>query len=141
MTLNFSTFVLLSWPLVTLWLYRARPVGQATLLTILGALLLLPPAAGIKFTGIPVFDKISIPNIAAFVCCMLIAGRPWRFWSHFGLIEVLLVMYFVGPFVTVELNTDEIHIANLTLPAESHYDALSAAVFQFIFILPFFMGR
>jgi hypothetical protein len=141
MTLNFATFALLSWPLVTLWLYRTRPVGQATLLTILGALLLLPAVWGIKFTGIPVFDKISIPNLAAFVCCMLIAGRRLRFWSHFGLIEVLLVIYLVGPFVTVELNTDEIHIANLTLPAESHYDALSAVVFQFVFILPLFMGR
>src|ERR1035441_5694526 len=134
MTLNFATFALLSWPLVTLWLYRSRPVGQATLLTILGALLLLPEGAAIKFEGIPSFDKISIPNLAALIGCILITGRPLRFWSRFGVPEVLLVVYLVGPFVTAELNTDAIYIANLVVPAESHYDALSAVVSQFIFL-------
>src|ERR1035441_5671909 len=116
-----STVVLLSWPLVTLWLYLTRPIGQATLLTILGALLLLPSGASIKFEGIPQFDKISIPNVAAFIGCIMITGRPLRLWRGFGLIEVLLVMYLVGPFVTAELNTDVIPIANITLNAESHY--------------------
>ena len=137
----FATVALLSWPMVALWLYKSRPVGLATIWTILGAQLLLPVGALIKFEGIPQFDKISIPNIAALIGCILVTRRPLRFWSGFGLPEVFLVMYLVGPFVTAELNTDVINIGKLVLPAESQYDALSDVVRQFLFLLPFFMGR
>ena len=137
----FATIALLSWPMVALWLYRSRPIGLATIWTILGALLLLPVGAVIKFEGIPQFDKISIPNLAALIGCILVTRRPFRFWSGFGLTEVLLVMYLIGPFVTAELNTDVIYIGKTVLPAESHYDALSDVVRQLLFLLPFFMGR
>src|SRR5262249_39052253 len=46
-----------------------------------------------------------------------------------------------GPFITAELNGDPIVLADRTLPAETHYDALSAVVAQLIFLLPFFLGR
>ena len=127
--------------MVALWLYKSRPVGLATIWTILGAYLLLPVGALIKFEGIPQFDKISIPNLAALIGCILVTRRSLRFWSGFGLPEVLLVMFFVGPFVTAELNTDVIYIGKLVLPAESHYDALSDVVREFLFLLPFFIGR
>ena len=57
----FATLALLLWPVVAIWLYSARPVNQATLWTFLGAQLLLPVGAGIKFEGFPEFDKTSIP--------------------------------------------------------------------------------
>jgi hypothetical protein len=50
-------------------------------------------------------------------------------------------MFLTAPFITAELNTDVIYIANRTLTAESHYDALSAIVGQLVVLLPFFMGR
>lgn len=137
----FATFALLSWPLVALWLYSVRPVGQATMFTIIGALLLLPQDAIIKFEGVPQFDKVSIPNLAALVGCIFIAKRPLRFWSRFGLPEVLIVAYIICPFITAELNTDVIFFGNRTLNAESHYDAVSAIVNAFINLIPFFIGR
>ena len=73
MNLNFvTTFALLSWPVVALWLYKTRPVGQATLWTILGAYMVLPVGANIKFAMIPQLDKSSIPNIVAFLGCMIV---------------------------------------------------------------------
>ena len=33
----FTTIALLSWPLVVLWLYHTRPIGQATIWTIFSA--------------------------------------------------------------------------------------------------------
>ena len=69
-----ATFALLSWPLVALWLYSTRPVNQATLWTILGAQLLLPVGAIIKFDMIPGFDKSSIPNLAALIGCFWLGG-------------------------------------------------------------------
>ena len=71
----FAIFALASWPLVVLWLYHARPPNQATLWTILGALLLLPVGAEIKFEMIPVFDKSSIPGLAALIACLFPAYR------------------------------------------------------------------
>jgi hypothetical protein len=78
----FATLALLAWPFVALWLYQTRPVNQATLWTILGAYLLLPVGASIKLAeGIPQLDKTSIPNLAAFVGCLLI--KRLRFWNGF----------------------------------------------------------
>jgi hypothetical protein len=69
-------FALLIWPVVALILYSRLPIGRATLWTILGAFLLLPVGAEIKFAGVPGFDKQSISNIAALIGCVLFA-RVW----------------------------------------------------------------
>jgi hypothetical protein len=137
----FSTFALVFWPVVAFYLYQTRPVNQATLWTILGGLLLLPVGSAIKFEMVPQFDKFSIPNLAALIGCMLVLRRTPRLWYGFGLPEVLLLMWLFGPFITSELNTDPLTYGSIFLPAESQYDALSAVVAQFIFMIPFFLGR
>ena len=137
----FSTVALVLWPIVALILYQTRPVNQATLWTILGGWLLLPVGAAIKVEMIPPFDKGSIPTLAAFVGCMLVLRRPPRLCYQFGLPEMLLLMLLIGPFITSELNTDPLVYGTIVLPAETQYDALSAVVAQFIFIIPFFLGR
>jgi hypothetical protein len=137
----FSTVALVLWPMVAFFLYQTRPINQAILWTILGGWLLLPVGAAIKFEGVPQFDKGSIPNLAAFIGCMLVLGRPPRLWYRFGLSEILLLMLLISPFITSELNTDPLVYGTVVLPAETHYDALSAGLGQFIFIIPFFLGR
>ena len=137
----FSTFALIFWPVVAFCLYQTRPVNQATLWTILGGYLLLPVGAAIKFETVPQFDKVSIPNLAAFVGCILVLRAKPRLWYGFGLPEVLLLMWLIGPFITSELNTDPLTYGSIFLPAATQYDALSAVVAQFIFIIPFFLGR
>ena len=105
----FATLALLAWPVVALWLYQTRPINQATLWTILGGYLLLPVGASIKLAeGIPQLDKISIPALAALAGCFFFARRPLRFWNGFGLAEVFLLMFLIGPFVTSELNNDPV---------------------------------
>jgi hypothetical protein len=138
---SFAFAALIMWPIAAFGFYRARHVNQATLWTIIGAQLLLPVGAAIKIPGVPQFDKVSIPNICALIGCMFVARHPIRFFDNIGLVEVLLVMALIGPFITAELNQDPIVIGPLLLPAESHYDALSATVAEFIELLPFFIGR
>ena len=105
----FATLALLAWPFIALWLYRTRPVSQATLWTILGGYLLLPVGASVKLAeGIPQLDKISVPALAALVGCFFFARRPLRFCNGFGLAEVLLLTYLISPFVTSELNNDPV---------------------------------
>lgn len=135
-----AALALLTWPLVVIWLFRTRPVGKALLLSILGAYMLLPVGTALKIQGIPAFDKISIPNLAALVGCMIVARR-FRLWNRLGLPEILLFIFIVGPLVTAQLNPDPIVIGGLWLPGESAYDGVSAIAFQFLFILPFFLGR
>ncbi len=138
----FATLSLLAWPLVALWLYQTRPVRQATLWTILGGYLLLPVGASIKLAeGIPQLDKVSIPALSALAGCIVFAKRPWRFWNGFGLAEVLLLSYLLGPFVTSLLNPDPVVSGAVTLPGVGAYDGLSAIVAQLLFILPFLLGR
>jgi hypothetical protein len=137
----FSTFALVLWPMVAFFLYQTRPVNQATVWTILGGWLLLPVGAAIKFEMVPPFDKGSIPNLAAFVGCMLVLGRSPRLWYRFGLPEIFLLMLVISPFITSELNTDQLVYGPMVLPGGTPYDALSAAVSQFIFLIPFFLGR
>jgi hypothetical protein len=133
-----ATVALTAWPLVALLLYSCLPVVEATIWTILGGYMLLPDQTMIKFAMIPAFDKISIPNLCAFIGCVSIARRP-KF--SFGIPEVLLLMYLIGPVITSELNNDPIYIKGRVLPGVDSYDGFSALESQFIFILPFFIGR
>src|ERR1700686_853517 len=102
-----ATVALTAWPLVAFLLYSYLPVVEATIWTILGGNMLLPDQAMIKFAMNPAFDKISIPNLCAFIGCVSIARRP-KF--SFGIPEVLLLMYLIGPVITSELNNDPIYI-------------------------------
>ncbi|MBO0755436.1 MAG: hypothetical protein J2P54_06215 [Bradyrhizobiaceae bacterium] len=139
----FATLALILWPGVALWLYSTRPIGRALAWTILGGLLLLPVGAAIKLAaGIPQLDKISIPNLAALLGCVLVARRRPQFFNRIGVAEILLSMSLVGPFITSELNGDVVFAGGATkLPPIGNYEALSAVVNQFIFLLPFFLGR
>jgi len=132
---------LLIWPVVALYLYSKLPVSQATLWTILGGYLLLPTDLQIKYKMIPAFDKVTIPSLAALIGCMFVARRLPKFFHGFGIAEVLVLSILIGPFVTSMLNGDPVRAGNGFLPGVGPYDAGSAMIFNFIFILPFFLGR
>jgi hypothetical protein len=137
----FAMLALLAWPIFAVALYQARPLAAATIWTVLGAFLLLPVGAAIKLApGIPQLDKFSVSNLAALVGYMW-AGRSIRFCTRLGVAEILIVMIIIGPFITSELNGDAIRIGATFLPSVGHYEALSAAVSQFISLIPFFVAR
>jgi hypothetical protein len=137
----FAYAVLLIWPIVGLCLYSRFPIGRATVWTILGGYLLLPVGTIIKFAQIPGLDKVSIPNLTALTCCVLFAGRLPKVFRPFGFTEVLIILILVGPFITSTLNTDPVRVGEFVLPGLTFYEALSAAVAEFIFILPLFLAR
>ena len=103
--------------------------------------MLLPVDAYIKVAaGVPQLDKISIPNLAALVACIVYAGKV-RILKGFGPTELFLLFFVFSPFITSQLNSDVIIFGSTTLPAVGNYDALSAVVAQFLFVIPFFLGR
>ncbi len=137
----FAISALFLWPLVAIALYASRPVVQATLWTILGAQLFLPVGTFFKLEMIPQLDKGSIPSVCAVVGCMAMTGRPLQLWRKFGPVEILIAMYVAGPLITSILNGDAIYVGNLVLPGVGIYDGLSAALGQFIALVPFFLSR
>ena len=132
---------LLLWPLVALWLYKTRSIGRATLWTVLGAYMLLPVGADIKFGMIPDLDKDSIPNLVALVGCMIVSRKPINFFSGFGLAECLIITLAISPFITCELNGDQFTIGSHFFPGLGIYEAGSVTIAQLIYVIPFFLGR
>jgi len=140
--INLTTILaLFGWPLVAMWLYSTRPVGQATILTILGGFLLLPPDAFVKIKMIPEFDKDSIPSLAAFVMCMVVTRRTIRLGNGFGKVEFFLLALFITPFVTSLMNSDPLVFRDLKIPGLGFYDAGSTIIRRFVLLIPFFLGR
>jgi hypothetical protein len=136
-----TSLALLGWPLIALWLYRTRPIGQATLLTILGGFLLLPFGAGIKIEMIPAFDKNSIPSFIALLACIIIGRRVLWVSRGFGLVELLIITLLFSTLITSLLNNDPIATPNLVLPGLGFYDAGSAIMSILVVLIPFFLGR
>jgi hypothetical protein len=140
--INFATsLALLGWPIVALWLYRTRPIGQATVLTILGGFLLLPMGAIIKFEMIPAFDKESIPSLVAFLACIIVRRRAIRFSNGLGLVELLILTFLISPIITSLLNYDPIVFEGFVLPGLGLYDAGSTIISRLVVLIPFFLGR
>jgi hypothetical protein len=136
-----ATIALLGWPLVVVWLFSARPRNEALIWSILAGFLLLPVRAAIKFEGIPEFDKASIPSLACLFALLLAGWRP-RVGNRLGLLQVLLIIYLLGPFITSLRNVDPIVLGDdSVLPALGAYDGFSAVVAQLIQLLPFFFAR
>ncbi|ABQ33249.1 hypothetical protein [Bradyrhizobium sp. BTAi1] len=138
---SFAYVALLAWPVVAIVLYATRPLVQATLWTMLGAQLLLPVGTFFKIPMIPQFDKFSIPSLCALAGCMLATNRAVRLWRSFGLVEGLMLVFLFSPVVTSLLNSDPIYVGRSVIPGVGLYDGLSAALAQFIALIPFLIGR
>jgi hypothetical protein len=132
---------LLLWPAVALWLYKTRPVGQATLWTILGGYLLLPVGAYLKLPMVPLFDKNSIPSFAALFGCAVVARRSIKYSNGLGVAEFLIVALLVCPFITCELNSDPVLQGDSILPGLGIYEAGSVLISQLVTLIPFVLGR
>lgn len=136
----FAYLALFSWPLVSFFLYQRLPVARATLWSILAAYLLLPSATEVDLPMIPPLDKVSIPNLAAFLISVLVLGKRVRLLPNIHWVRGLLLVYVISPFITALLNGDPIIAGPIQIKAMNSYDALSAVIRQSLFILPFLLG-
>ncbi len=125
---------------MTLVIYQRTTVVRATLWSIIGAYLLLPLKTEVDLPMIPPLDKVTIPNISAFLVCTLIMGKRVRLLPKDKRIRVLMLVYVTSPFITAFLNSDPIVAGPLFIDGMNSYDALSAVIRQLLFILPFLMG-
>ena len=132
--------MLFSWPLVTFVLYLRLPIVRATLWSILGAYLLLPPAIEVDLPLIPPLDKSSISNLSAFFSCWFITGKPVRLLPNILWVRLILLVFVSSPFITALLNPEPIIAGQRFIKGMESYDAFSAVIRQIILMLPFAMG-
>ena len=73
--------------------------------------------------------------------CWFIKHQRIAFFANKGLLKILVLLIFIVPFITAELNSDTVMIAGSILSGLTHHDALSSVLRQLLFVAPFFMGR
>lgn len=131
---------LLLWPAVTLALFASMRPAPALICSLLGGYLLLPVNTAFDLPGLPALDKTSIPSISALVGALIFSKgpvvRPPREWW----LLALMALYIISPMFTVLANRDQLMFGSYILPGLKPYDALSAAAYKCIDIIPFMLG-
>jgi hypothetical protein len=74
---SIAYLVLVTWPLVTVALFRRLPLAVALCWAVVAGYLLLPGRTGWNFPGIPVIDKSFMIGVSAAIMC-LVAARQAR---------------------------------------------------------------
>lgn len=141
----FAYFMLFSWPLVALVLFRTLSLQKALIWTLVGGHLLLPSATGIKLPMIPLLDKSLIPALSALALCMIHApkaeyavdwaGRTGRL-VVFGLVALLIGT----PALTVLQNPEPIVAGPVVIQGLRLYDVFSMVSTVVVAFLPFWLG-
>lgn len=146
--------VLLLWPLAIVLMFRKMSPERAFIWAILGGYMLLPQATEFNFPMIPPLDKVTLPNLTAYVVCLTILGLRIVILPASTLGRVLLAMLVAAPVLSVFANSDPItfgaqQTGRLTIvyedvehiPGMRIYDSISVLARQLIFLLPFFIAR
>ncbi len=148
----FAYVMLMIWPVVCAIMFRRLPFERAMIWCILGGYLVLPPLANFDLPLIPAMDKYSIPNISAFVICVVFLKREIAVWPNSAIAKILTVLMVASVIPTVANNTDPMLFKVITnsepisfvvdqLPGLGIRDLFSVLVAQVIVLLPFFMAR
>lgn len=152
-----ALFALLAWPGVVVVMFRMLSLERALIWAILGGYMLLPQVSEINLPGIPAFDKVTIPNLTAFVCCCAIWGRLPGLIPASWPGRVLMAAFVLSPSFTVLTNLQPVRfglddLGGLVildfaaielggLPGLRMYDSLSVLAHQILLMLPFFLAR
>ena len=105
----FAIAAILAWPAVALYLYSSKNFIEASLWTILGALLFLPAGGSLKLAMIPALDKNTVPNLCL-VMGSIFFGLRRQSRPGFGIASLLITGYIFSPLVTSLLNGDDINL-------------------------------
>ena len=146
--------VLLLWPLAIIWMFRKMPPERAFIWAILGGYMLLPEATELNLPMIPAFDKVSIPNLTAFMVCIMMLKMRFVLLPENAIGKILTSFLIMAPVASVFNNSDPLHFGTIDLgqlslivedvapqPGMRVYDSLSVLVRSLILALPFFMAR
>lgn len=129
------------WPIITIWLYKTKPIQVATLWTIVGGYMFLPVRTSVELPMIPSLGKDSIPIISALLGIIIVKSKRISIIRELGRIKYLVVLFLIVPLMTSALNSDVIITGGRFIPGLTYYDGLSFVINQLLLIMPFFIGR
>ncbi|MBA3908696.1 MAG: hypothetical protein C0524_02185 [Rhodobacter sp.] len=141
----FAYFMLISWPVVTLALFRVLPLQNAVVWSLLGGYLILPSATVIDLPVLPNLDKTMVSSLSTLALSMIYASkaglaRDWAGKSGRLVIVALTGLLIATPLVTVLQNSEPIISGPRFIPGLGLYDAISTIVAVMISIVPFWIG-
>ena len=148
----------LSWPLVTVFLFLRMPPGRAIVTTVVAGMLLLPASFGIDLPLFPALSRNTAPMWSALLCCVFAIGgarqssgrgagaqdssQPLPGWLPKSPILLLLLLVLVTqPWITAALNGTPAVYGPRVLPALKLYDGLVTMVGAVSTVLPILLGR
>lgn len=143
------------WPVVVFFLFRRLPVAPALICSIIVGYLLLPSRVGLDFPMIPTIDKYALPSIMAAVMCFvalrtqahedrrkrMLAPPPPRKFRGDVVINILLVLLFSSPMLTMLTNREPVFAGPNIIKGLEFYDGLAMAGNQLFMIIPFLLAR
>lgn len=133
--------MLLLWPFIAAALFRRLPREKALIWSILAAYMLLPPIANFNLPAVPDLDKFTIANLCALAMTLWVLNEKVSFLPRSFIGRLLIISYIASPFLTVLTNADPIPIVSGDVPALRLYDSFATVSYQFIALIPFFLGR
>jgi hypothetical protein len=131
---------LLVWPLITLVIFATVSLRKAIIWSLLLGYLLLPVRTAFDFPGVPALDKTSIANLSALIGAMMFSSRPILRLPREWWLTSLMVVYIASPMATVIGNPEPLLYGDVVLQGLRPYDALSAAAYKAIDLIPFVLG-
>jgi len=137
----FAYLVLLSWPLISMWLYQKKSIQEATLWVLLGGFMFLAVKTEVDVPLVPPLGKHSMPVLSAILGCWLVKRKKIKYFAHQDLLKALVLLLFITPFMTVYFNQSSIIIGGKYLPGLGLRDVLSTLINLLLFISPFFIGK
>ncbi|WP_199259548.1 hypothetical protein [Paracoccus binzhouensis] len=137
-----ASLVLLTWPVVMMWMFTRYDRQQALILSLVAGYLLLPPLITFFVPGIPGFDKHTTPTVVA---ALLLASRrlsdpfpspPPMGWP----LKLLLAIFIVTPLLTDLLNGDVLIEGNTFRPGLTVVSGVKEVFRACIEVLPLLLG-
>lgn len=140
---------LFAFPVVAVILFRALEPRNAFIWTVLLGYLFLPNLAIINLPVLPTMDKHTVPILLAMIGLamtgqhLLKAGVPIQpgWIPKDRLVQVVLLMLFLGAFLTIATNRDALRYGPTVLPALRLYDGFSSVLGMTMLILPLLVAR
>ena len=105
----FAFFVLAIWPIASVVLFRALPVGRALLASLILAYLFLPPQpTAFDLTLVPAMNKENLPSLIALLSCAVLYKKDLKILPDALLGRVLLGLFVFSPLATTLTNLEPI---------------------------------
>ncbi|MEL6838749.1 MAG: hypothetical protein AAFP85_05620 [Pseudomonadota bacterium] len=155
-------FVLFTYPMVVIILFRRLPLPQALIWSIMGGYLFLPERTGIDLPLLPAFNKLLIPSLMAAIMCWFAPNPTSRQRrvstgrSNDGefvavaeinparpslIANLCIATFLVAPIGIALTNSDWVVFGPRVIPGLRIYDAFSMILAAGVMLLPFFLAR